>query len=289
MPSHYFSVTIGKVDVVDYFDDNPYSHDPRTQFLSWGLMDNGAYDYPANIRGYTPSIVLELVNPSWELRYAISLVPYSANASNMNWNIKEANSNSLEFTKHCSIKEMKGSYRILAYYTTANMGNYIQSIAEYPFCPNIIATRKYGNTKYGFGINADQQISSDAGVFFRAGWNDGSNETWMFSEIDRSMSGGVSLKGNSWKRPDDNIGMAYAMAGLSKPHELYLQDGGDGFMLGDGILNYALEQLLEFYYSFVMVRNNIFITLAYQFILNPAYNKDRGPVNVFSIRVHVVI
>ena len=169
------------------------------------------------------------------------------------------------------------------------MGNYNQSIALYPDTPDIIATRKYGNTKYGFGISADQSLTKDAGVFFRASWNDGNNETWAFAEIDNSVSGGVSLLGNKWKRPSDNIGLAYVSSGISKQHRDYLKLGGKGFMLGDGNLNYSLEQLVELYYSAALGKNNIHLTGVYQFLLNPGYNKDRGPVNIFSIRVHVTI
>jgi high affinity Mn2+ porin len=288
-PTKYFAITVGKISVADYFDDNIYSHDARTQFMSWGLMDNGAWDFPANTRGYTPSVVLEYVTPKNELRYAISLVPLVANGTDMNWNISKANSSSLEFTHRYSLSGKDGAVRLLSYLTTTDMGNYEESIALDPTAPDITATQVYGRTKYGFGINAEQAITKDAGIFARASWNDGNNETWAFTEIDRSISAGISVVGNQWKRAGDNVGLAFVTSGISKPHRDYLQDGGKGFMLGDGALNYGLESLTEFYYSAEVVKNSIYLSGAYQFVMNPGYNKDRGPVNVFSIRVHARI
>lgn len=287
--THYFAITIGKIGVSDYLDNNIYSHDPRTQFMCWSLMDCGAWDYPANTRGYTSSIVLEFVTPKNEYRYAASLVPLEANGQKMNWKIKKANSHSLEFTHHYLVKGKAGTLRILGYFTTANMGNYKKSILLDPAAPDIIATRKYGNTKYGFILNAEQSITKYAGIFIRAGWNDGNNETWVFTEIDQTMSGGISINGNKWKRPDDNGGLAYVISGLSPSHRDYLKHGGKGFELGDGNLNYGPEQLTELYYSVAIKKNNLFLSGAYQFLVHPGYNKDRGPVHVFSIRIHAAI
>jgi len=288
-PTKYFAITIGKIGITDYFDANSYSHDPRTQFMSWGLMANGAWDYPANTRGYTPSIVLEYVTTKNELRYGLSMVPLSANGNQMDGNIWQANSSTLEYTHHYSIKDKAGTVRLLSFLTTTHMGNYEQSIALDPTAPDITATREYGRVKYGFGINAEQQLTKDAGIFARASWNDGHTETWAFTEIDRSVSAGISVIGNQWKRSGDNVGLAYVMSGISQPHRDYLKDGGDGFILGDGNLNYGLEHLLEFYYSAEVVKNSIYISGAYQFVVNPGYNQDRGPVNVFSLRVHARI
>ena len=166
IPANYIAITVGQIDIVDYFDHNSYAHDPRTQFMSWGLMNNGAWDYPANTRGYTPSFVLEYVRPKHELRYGISLVPLMANGNDMDWKISKASSHSLEYTQRYSLKNLPGAIRLLTYFTTTNMGNYTQSIALHAIAPDIIATRKYDNTKYGFGINAEKAISKEAGVFF---------------------------------------------------------------------------------------------------------------------------
>jgi high affinity Mn2+ porin len=288
MPTEFFSIILGKICMSDFFDNNKYSHEPRTQFMSWALMSNGAWDYPANTRGYTPSMIFELITPRHEIRYGFSLVSTTPNGMVMNWNINKAGSHTLEYIYNYTVSGRKGAFRFLTFFTTANMGNYNQSIALNPESPDIKTTEKYGHTKYGFGLNGEQEITKDLGVFLRAGWNDGKNETWEFTEIDRSVSCGISVNGERWKRKNDNIGLAYVVSGLSAPHRNYLKDGGLGFELGDGNLNYALENLLEFYYSMELIKN-INLSGAYQFIGNPGYNKDRGPVNIFSIRVHIEI
>lgn len=288
IPTAYFSLTIGKICVSDIFDINRYSHDPRTQFMSWALMSNGAWDFPANTKGYTPSLVAEYVTSKHELRYGFSLVPTTANGMVMNWNINKAGSHTLEYTYNYSIDGKKGAVRLLSFFTTAHMGNYNQSLVLNPAAPDILATEKQGRTKYGFGINCEQEIIPGMGTFFRASWNDGKNETWVFTEIDRSVSIGISADGNHWNRQNDNLGLAFVLSGLSSPHRNYLKAGGMGFELGDGNLNYALENLIELYYSLAPIKN-IYLSGAYQFINNPGYNKDRGPVNVFSIRVHLLI
>ena len=289
LPTKYISVTLGKISISDFFDDNKFSHDPRTQFMSWGLMSNGAWDYPANTRGYTPSFVIEYVTPADELRYAFSLIPTTANGSVMNWNIAKASSQTIEYTHRYKIAGQEGAVRLLGFFTTGNMGNYRQSIALNPVYPNIQSVEKYGNTKYGFGINAEQNLTTDLGCFFKASWNDGNNETWAFTEIDRSASAGLSMTGDKWKRKNDNVGLAIVVSGISKAHQDYLQAGSKGFMLGDGNLNYGLEQLAEIYYS-ILLTPNMSLSGTYQLVMNPGYNKDRqGPVNVFSARLHIRI
>ncbi len=289
VPTHYIDVTIGKIGIADFFDDNSYSHDPRTQFMSWGLMANGAWDYPANTRGYTPSIVVEYVTPKHELRYAVSLMPLEANGNNMDWKINRSNSHSLEYTRRHSLIGRPGAIRVLSYFTSTHMGNYNQSIVLSPSMPDITSTRKYGHVKYGFGINAEQAFTTNAGIFLRAGWNDGNNETWAFTEIDRTLSCGISSSGSQWKRPGDNVGIAYVISGISGPHSNYLKAGGKGFMLGDGYLSYGHEQLAELYYSAELRKGSLYLSGTYQFLINPGYNKDRGPVHVFSIRLHARI
>jgi high affinity Mn2+ porin len=170
------------------------------------------------------------------------------------------------------------------------MGNYRESLALNPYAPVIQDTRAYGHTKYGLGLNAEQEINDFLGCFLRAGWNDGNNETWVFTEIDRTVSAGFSMTGKKWKRNNDNLGLAYVASGISKPHRDYLQAGGYGFIIGDGNLNYAWEHLAELYYSTELVKDHIYVSLAYQLVINPAYNEDRkGPVNILSVRFHAKI
>ena len=286
MPTSFLSFTVGKICVSDFFDLNTYSHDPRTQFMSWALMSNGAWDFPANTRGYTPSIVLAWVTPKNELRYGFSLLPLVANGMDMNWDVAKARSQTLEYTRNYSIAGEKGTVRLLSYLSICNMGNYNESLALNPTAPDITATRKDGRAKYGFGINAEQAINNDLGAFFRAGWNDGNNETWVFTEIDRTASIGLSANGKRWNRPNDIAGLSHVVSGLSTPHLNYLKSGGKGYELGDGNLNYGLENLTECYYSFQMTKN-ISLSATYQHIINPGYNKDRGPVDVLSARLHL--
>jgi high affinity Mn2+ porin len=290
-PDNYLSFTIGKISISDFFDQNTFTHDPREHFMSWGLMNNGAWDYPANTRGYTPSIVIEWVTPKHELRYGASLVPVTANGNEMEWDFTKAQSQTIEYTRNYKCNGRAGSVRLLGFITHANMGNYNQSLLRgINQTPAIDSTRKSGRVKYGFGINAEQWITKNIGAFARAGWNDGANETWAFTEIDHGMSAGLYAIGNKWKRADDECGIAYVVSGISSPHRNYLKAGGKGFMLGDGNLNYQLEHLGEVYYSAAFFAKRMFLSGAYQWVLNPGYNTDRkGPISVFSLRFHVRI
>lgn len=299
IPTKYLSFTVGKVSIADYFDDNSFSHNPRTQFLSWGLMSNGAWDYPANTRGYTPSAIFEFVSKKWELRYGISMMPVTANGNTMDKNVAKANANTFEIKYKYSLHGQPGKISGLAFYNTAFMGSYsAPNILYVPdsVLPNvykaeysIVASRQYGRSKYGYGINFEQTLRSDIGIFARASYNDGKNETWCFTEIDRAASAGISIKGERWKRENDVFGMAYCISGLSKEHKNYLANGGLGFIIGDGKLNYANEHLLETYYSISLLKTKVNVSLVYQFVANPAYNKDRGPINIYSVRMHLTI
>ena len=169
------------------------------------------------------------------------------------------------------------------------MGNYELALKSFGWMPpDVTKNRAYGRTKPGFGINADQQINDQVGVFARLGWNDGQNETWCFTEADEALSAGIQISGNNWHRKNDVLAIATVVNGLSDNHKNYLMRGGSGFQLGDGSLNYGYETAAEIYYSYKPDKlRNIWLTADYQFILNPGYNKDRGPVNAFSVRMHI--
>jgi high affinity Mn2+ porin len=280
--------TLGKYSIVDLFDCNTYSHDPRSQFYNWSLMSAGAWDYPANTRGYTYAFTAELVRPKWSLRAAAAMVPEVANGPYMDMDIIHANSETIEFDKHYSLKRKPGVVRFIVYNTFADMGNYEDAIALNPINPDITLTRKAGRTKTGFVVNAEQEINNALGAFARLSWNDGNNETWAFTEIDHSASIGMRLMGARWKRSSDVFGAAIVVNGLSKEHRAYLAAGGYGFIIGDGKLNYGLESIAEIYYNALLFKF-LWVAPDYQFILNPAYNKDRGPVNVFGLRGHIDI
>ncbi|WP_214073303.1 carbohydrate porin [Mucilaginibacter sp. dw_454] len=283
----YLSITAGKFGMADYFDGNEFSHDPRTQFMNWSLMDNGAWDYPANTRGYVLGAVAELGMPDWSLRFAFTASTTQANGAIWDQQIGKANTQTLEFEKRYTINGFKGTTRVLGFLNNGKMGNYNQALALNPTAPNVDTTQAYGRHKYGFGISADQYLSKNFGVFAKVSYNDGHTQTWYFTEIDRSVSFGATLKGAGWNRKDDELALAFIGNGLSTPHRDYLAAGGYGFLIGDGKLNYAPEMIAELYYKINAYQNKFFLSPDYQFIVNPAYNKDRGPVNVFSIRAHV--
>ncbi len=287
--SHALSFYLGKFSLGDLFDNSAYATGPKTSFLNWCFMNNGAWDYAANLRGYTLSFVTALQWDNMTYKVALATMPTVANGPDLNTNLGQEYSINAEVSRTFKLHKKDGHLRLLGYYNIGDMGNYQTAINEVTAgnVPDVISTRKYGRGKYGFGLNFDQQLSNTIGVFGRAGWNDGQNETWCFTEADETISAGLSINGTGWKRKDDNIGVAIVVNGLSKEHRQYLADGGLGFQLGDGTLSYANETVAECYYSFKPVATGIWLSLDYQFALNPGYNMDRGPVNVFSFRAHV--
>ena len=283
----YFSIGAGKFGMADFFDKNNFSHDPRTQFMNWALMDNGAWDYPANTRGYVLGIYTELGQPNWTLRFALTMNVTQANSSIWDRQITKANTQTIEYEKRYQIAGQKGTLRLLGFLNNGKFGNYNLATAQNQKVPDVTTTQSYGRHKYGFGVNSDQYLTENLGVFAKASYNDGHTETWFFTEIDRSISFGGVLKGSQWEREDDEFGLAFIGNGLSEPHRNYLAAGGYGFIIGDGQLNYSAEMITELYYKFNAYQKKLWLTPDYQFIVHPAYNKDRGPVNVFSIRAHV--
>lgn len=291
-PDSYISLIAGKFSMMDMFDENTYAHDPRTQFYNWALMGNGAWDYPANVRGYDYGLALEFVRPKWAIRTAFVALPKEANGQQMEFDPTKSFGTALEFERSYKLGQRKGKLRAMVYFNMAPMGNYDQSVELGKLddtVPDITLTRTPGRTKYGCGINLEQEVAKDLGLFMRAGWNDGRNETWVFTEIDRTVTLGLNLKGSWWKRAGDDLSVALIMNGISSQHSAYLKAGGMGFIIGDGNLNYAPEFIGEIYYSFQFFGKLLWICPDYQFILNPAYNQDRGPANAFGLRVHVEI
>jgi high affinity Mn2+ porin len=283
----YLKVTVGKFGMADFFDGNEFSHDARSQFMNWSLMDNAAWDYPANTRGYVFGAVAELGQPNWALRFGYTMTTTSANGAIWDERISHANTQTLEYEKRYQLSGHKGTLRLLAFRNNGKMGGYRDAIDQNSAAPDVDATQAYGRHKYGFGISADQYLTNDFGVFAKASYNDGKTETWAFTEIDRSLSLGAVLKGTSWRRKDDELGLAFVGNGISKDHQDYLAAGGYGFIIGDGQLNYSPELIAEVYYKLNAYQHKLWLSPDYQFIANPAYNRDRGPVNVFSLRAHV--
>jgi high affinity Mn2+ porin len=285
-PATYISVRAGKFSLADFFDDNTYSHDPREQFMNWSLMSYGAWDYPANTRGYTIGAVVEYHTPAWAVRAGITQMPTYANGPTLDDHIGKAHGITVEGEKNILINNRAGIIRLLLFHNLAKMGNYEEAIKNTPV-PDIVAVRNDPRSKNGAGISLEQVIGNHAGIFVRGSWNDGCNETWAFTEIDRSLSGGIVWDGAAWSRKHDELGAAVVVNGISGPHRDYLKAGGYGFIIGDGNLNYGNETIFEAYYKFSIPV--IFLSLSpdYQFVLNPAYNKDRGPVHIIGVRAHV--
>jgi high affinity Mn2+ porin len=288
-PAKRYTIVAGRFTLTDFFDNNRYTHDPRTQFMAWGVMYNGAWDYPADTRGYTWGWMHELRMKHWSVRYASAAEPKIANGPRFDRRLFRDRGDVVEGEFRGAVNGHAGTVRALGFINHADAGNYEQAVAlanAAHTIPNIDDTLKIGTRKYGFGVSADQEITRDAGVFLRLGWNDGKTEDFAFTAIDRLASSGLSVTGERWSRPTDTVATSFTAAGLSGAHAVYLARGGLDFIIGDGKLNYAPEYLWESYYSAQVVKG-FFLSFDAQHYQNPAYNHDRGPLWAFSIRVHI--
>jgi high affinity Mn2+ porin len=296
IPSSRIVITGGKFSMSDFYDDNSYSHDPRTQFMNWALMSNGAWDYPANTKGYTYGLVVELIKPTWAARVSSVSVTETANHSNMEYKFGKAHSETLELTKKLHLIDgLPGSIGFIASYTASRAPSYQDGLNAIKTGDTALLNvfsgnaegLSYGGHKTGLYLNFEQGLTEDLGFFARAGWNDGKHATWAFTEIDQTITAGLSLKGTIWKRSDDVVGIGQIINGISADHQAFLKAGGYGFIIGDGNLNYAHETITEAYYS-ARVNKTFWLSFDYQLVINPGYNKDRqGPVHVFGFRGHV--
>lgn len=291
LPARRLTLMAGKFSLVDFFDFNEVGSDSHLQFMNWTVDNNGAYDYAANTRGYTWGGMVEYDNRSWALRFAEALMPKVANGPNLDADIFRAHAENTELEiRRSFIPRRQGAVRLLSYVNHADMGSYRESIEQFKTgsarVPDIVATRRQGRIKYGFGVNLEQELTGQVRAFARWGWNDGKNESFAYTEVDRTVAFGADLKGDAWRRKLDKIGGAYVTNFLSGDHREYLALGGQGFLLGDGKLNYGLERIFEGYYTAHLWRG-LFGSIDLQQITNPGYNRDRGPVLVPSVRLHV--
>ena len=276
------TLTLGKFSAKDIFDNNAYANDPRTHFMNWALMANEAWDYPADALGYITGFAAELNQPGWALRYGMFQMPKESNGTALDQHFLEAWGMVTELERRYTLYDHPGTIRFLAYLNHADMGSYSDALSV-PGA-NIIETRAY-RFKYGFGLNWEQEIVKNIGVFSRVGWSDGHTEAWVFSDVDYTATAGISIKGESWRRPEDTFGLAGVANGLSHVHQEFFEAGGTGILAGDGALSYGWEKILETYYDF-KIWKTIHAAVDYQFITDPAFNQDRGPVSVFAARLH---
>ncbi|HET9643523.1 MAG TPA: carbohydrate porin, partial [Burkholderiaceae bacterium] len=287
---HRLTLTAGNVSVLDLFDANQFNHDPRTQFLNWTVMTHGAYDFAADARGYTWGVAAEYQGDNWALRAGRFIQPKEPNQLPLDPHILRHYGDQIEFERRYALSpEQPGTVRLLAYRNRALMARYDDALARADAtgtAPSLDAVRTTEHSKVGVGVNLEQSVTQSLGVFARAMWADGQTETYAFTEADRSASAGLSTRGNAWGRGEDTLGLALAENFLSAPHRQVLARGGITFFLGDGRLNYRPEQIAEAYYAWAVTKG---ITLSFdvQYIRNPGYNADRGPVSFYALRLHV--
>jgi hypothetical protein len=297
--SNRFVVTAGQFSTLDIFDDSKYAKDPRVQFMNWGNMTYLAYDYAADARGYSWGLAGEWYRDNWVFRASRMLTPKNPNGRDLNWQIFNSYGDQLEVERQHSIADLPGKVSVLAYRNRMVMARYTDA-TNYLIANNAQGTQAIFNVrngaqiKAGIGINAEQALTHDLGIYMRAFTSDGHTETMAFAEADQSLSVGMGINGGRWGRAKDTVGISAMLNGISSNRRAYLQAGGISNFVGDTPLPYAgptqslsykPEQISELYYNALLVQN-VLLGLNYQHIINPAYNAARGPVNVLSFRVH---
>jgi high affinity Mn2+ porin len=281
------AITVGRLSVTDVFDDNRYAHDATERFFNWALFASGAWDYPADTRGYTYGVLADLAIDWWSARAGIALEPKFANEAQMDWRVGKAHGLMAEYEARYNINGQRGAVSTLVFLNEERAGSYAQVLANPALYDNdITKTRQDGRLKYGIALSLEQQIRPGTGAFLRLSANDGATESWAFTEIDRSFATGIVQDGALWHRDRDEAGAAVVINGLSSLHRAYLAGGGLGFILGDGALNYGPEVLFDTYYK-LSLADNVSFSGIYQPIIDPGYNRDRGPVHVITGRLHI--
>jgi high affinity Mn2+ porin len=290
LPARRIEFRLGKFDLTDFFDVNTYGSDSHLQFLNWTVDANGAYDYAADTRGYTDGAIVEYDDHWWSVRFAEALMPKTANGQFLDADLARARAENLEWEgRGARIAHRAGVIRLLGYLNHGDMGNYSETIAVYRAgmtpAPEITATRERGRHKYGFGLNFEQSVTPDISLFGRLGWSDGHNESFCYTEDDRTVELGVFSLGRAWRRSTDRVGAAFVANGIVAAHQQYLALGGLGFLLGDGALTYGSEKILETFYTAHLWRG-FFASYDLQYINDPGYNQARGPAAISAFRFH---
>ena len=289
-----FVLTAGNFSTLDIFDKNDFAGDPRRQFMNWGNMASAAFDYAADARGFGWGAIGEWYQGDWAVRFGRMTGPRLPNGQPVDFNLLKHYGDQLEVEHDHELNGQPGAVRVMAWRNRAKLASfadatrYGDSVGWRPGANGleyILDVRGGEKIKYGVGINLDQALSSDLGVYLRAMWADGKTETYAYAEVDRSLATGVSVKGTQWGRAKDTVGFSYLAHFLSADRRNYLAKGGISFFIGDGWLNYRPEQVVELYYN-MAIDKQLWVTANYQRIANPAYNADRGPVNIFGVRLH---
>jgi high affinity Mn2+ porin len=278
------TVQVGKFSVSDIFDGNSYAKDTRRDFMNWSMWASGAFDYAADRLGLTYGATAEFNQKQWALRAGYFLMDSESNSNNFDTRVFQRGEYVVELETRYSLFSQPGKLRTIAWLNSAFSGSYRETLDNPALNLDISQTRT-GRIKYGYVINLEQALNDEVGLFGRWSWNDGKTEIMAFTDIDASLSLGASIKGVRWGRPDDVIGIGGVINALSRDHRDFIAAGGLGPLIGDGRLNYLRERILETYYAFAF-NKQFTLTADYQFITNPAYNADRGPVHVFSGRLH---
>jgi high affinity Mn2+ porin len=291
LPERRLELRFGKFGIADFFDLNNYGSDSSFQFLNWSVDNNGAYDYAADTRGYTFAAMLEYHDRHGAVRFAEALMPKVANGIHLDADLSRARAENIEVELRGSLlSHREGILRLLSYVNHANMGSYREAIDNYlaglTAIPEITAHPLRTSVKYGFGANFEQSLEEWFGIFGRWGWNEGRHESYAYTEVDSTVELGAGASGQRWRRKFDRAGIAFASNGISRDHQQSLALGGYGFLLGDGRLRYGRETIEEAYYTLHLWRG-FYPSVGVQHINNPGYNRDRGPVIVPSLRLHV--
>lgn len=291
VPERRIEIRAGKFTLPDVLDQNAVLSDSHYQFMNWTIDDDGAWDYAADTRGYTVGADLEYQDRAWGVRYVLAFMPTVANGITLDWALRRARAQNAELEiRKGLLRGRDGSVRVLFYGNNAHMGDYREAVNRYleglTPTPEITSVEKFGALKYGVGLNFEQDVTRRFRVGGRFGWNEGQQESFVYTEDDQTFEIGGDYAGSAWSRNLDKVGAAFVTNAIKKDHQKYLAYGGLGFLLGDGRLNYAREDILEAYYNAHAWRG-LYFALDNQFIAHPGYNKDRGPVNVESVRMHL--
>jgi len=291
LPGRRLEIRFGKFSMPDFFDINSAGSDTHLQFVNWTVDNNGAWDYAADTRGYTVGVTADYEDRNWGLRFAEALMPKVANGIDLVWRPWQVHAENWEYElRRGLIPKKSGVVRILAFENYANMGIYRDAVAQFRAGlvprPEITNHPWHITRKYGFGVNIEQNLTSTITAFGRFGWNNGKTESFAYTEGDQTFQAGLHASGSLWGRKHDRAGLAFVSNAICKDHQTYLADGGYGFLIGDGALNYGRENIVETYYTIHLWRG-IYLAPLLQHVNNPGYNRDRGPVLIPGLRAHV--